>query len=70
MPEYVDHIASTMARSGQSLRAGNDREGLNTFARGASDLALFFELVHRLAAIAVPSPGAATTAFTRAGGSE
>ncbi len=62
-PEYLRHICTTMSACGESLRAGQDDEGMIFFARGASDLGQFIQLFGHMAAIARPSQASNTDAF-------
>ena len=54
-PMYIDHISNTFSICADSLRAGNDREGMYAFARGASDLDQFIQLFHQVKSISKPS---------------
>jgi len=62
-PTYVEHIFSTFSASGQSIREGNDKDGLTFFARGASDLAQFIELFEQMASISNPPEATAMKTF-------
>lgn len=60
---YLVHIANLMGTAAEHLRAGRDRDGLSTFARGASDLSEFMKLFEHLIATAQPRQADATDAF-------
>lgn len=62
-PVYIEHICQTFRDCTQKLQAGDDREGLNAFARGASDLGEMIKLLEQIAAVANPSQPVATDAF-------
>ncbi len=62
-PIYMEHIFRTFHDCTQQLHAGNDREGLNAFARGASDLGELLNLLEHISVVAKPKEPAATDAF-------
>lgn len=62
-PMYLNHICYTLSECGQSLRAGNDQDGLNYFARGASDLGEFIQLFGRMSTVAKSDKVDKTEAF-------
>ncbi len=62
-PVYMEHIYRTFHDCTQKLHAGNDREGLNAFARGATDLGELLKLLEHINAVADPEEPVATSAF-------
>jgi hypothetical protein len=62
---YLTHIAQLMSSAADQLRAGQDRDGLSTFARGASDLYEFLQLLEQLILAAKPSSQGETDAFRK-----
>ena len=62
-PVYMEHIYQTFHDCTEQLHAGNDREGLDAFARGASDLGEMLQLLEHIDAVAAPSQPVATAAF-------
>lgn len=62
-PVYMDHIWRTFHECTCQLQAGCDQEGLNAFARGASDLGEFIKLLEQIEAVAQPQEHEATESF-------
>lgn len=62
-PVYVEHICGILASCGQSLRAGDDLEGMKCLARGASDLDQFIQLFQHVSAVSRPASSQMTEAF-------
>lgn len=62
-PVYMEHIYNTFHDCTQQLHAGNDKEGLDAFARGASDLGEMLKLLEHIDSVATPNQPVATDAF-------
>lgn len=62
-PVYMEHIFQTFHDCTEQLHAGNDKEGLSAFARGATDLGELLKLLEHISAVASPREPVATDAF-------